>query len=116
MKVIYISSPYTKGDQGENVGAQINALHRIMDLGGCPIAPLIYHYAHITRPRSYEEWMAIYEEWMAIDLELVRRADAVLRLPGESAGADREVELAMQLGKPVFTGWDSLKTYLIVTK
>ena len=109
MKTIYISSPYTKGDQAANVGVQIAALHRIMDLGAAPIAPLIYHYAHITRPRSYEEWLAI-------DLELVRRSDAVLRLPGESAGADREVELALQLGKPVFTSWDSLKTYLIVTK
>lgn len=109
MKTIYISSPYTKGDQGVNVGAQINALHRIMDLGGCPIAPLIYHYAHITRPRTYEEWMAI-------DLELVRCADAVLRLPGESSGADREVELALRLGKPVYTSWDQLKTYLIVKK
>ena len=109
MKVIYISSPYTKGDQGENVAVQIKALHRIMDLGGCPIAPLIYHFAHITRQRTYEEWMDI-------DLELVRRADAVLRLPGESAGADREVALANELGKPVFTSWDALKTYLIVTK
>lgn len=109
MKTIYISSPYTLGDQGANVGVQIRALHRIMDLGGCPIAPLIYHYAHIARSRTYEEWMAI-------DLELVRRSDAVLRLPGESAGADREVELALQMGKPVYTSWDQLKTYLIVTK
>ena len=109
MKTVYISSPYTKGDQAANVGIQISALHRIMDLGGCPIAPLIYHFAHIARQRTYEEWMAI-------DLELVRRSDAVLRLPGESAGADREVALANELGKPVFTGWDSLKTYLIVTK
>lgn len=107
MKTIYISSPYTKGDPGANVGVQINALHHIMDLGGCPIAPLIYHYAHIARPRTYAEWMEI-------DLELVRRSDAVLRLPGESAGADREVELALRLGKPVYTSLDQIKDYLLI--
>lgn len=35
-----------------------------------------------------------YEDWMRIDLAWLEAAHALLRLPGPSAGADREVALA----------------------
>jgi hypothetical protein len=40
---------------------------------------------------------------MLIDLAWVEVADAVLRIPGESSGAEREVAHALHHGKPVFT-------------
>jgi len=40
---------------------------------------------------------------MEIDLPWLGAADAVLRLPGESLGAEIEVAEARQLGIPVFT-------------
>jgi hypothetical protein len=40
--------------------------------------------------------------WLAYDELLIRRSDAVLRLPGESVGADREIAFADGLGMPVF--------------
>jgi hypothetical protein len=43
-----------------------------------------------------------HEDWMAVDLAWVAVADAVLRLPGDSAGADQEVAEAERLGLPVF--------------
>ena len=55
-----------------------------------------------------------YEEWMAIDFEMVRRSDAVFRLPGISDGAEREVALADDLGLPVFTVMDELLEWLLV--
>jgi hypothetical protein len=41
-------------------------------------------------------------DWLGIDLPWVARSDAVLRLPGESRGADAEVAEAERNGIPVF--------------
>jgi hypothetical protein len=43
-----------------------------------------------------------FEDWMGLDLAWVEAADALIRLPGESVGADQEVALARKLGIPVF--------------
>jgi hypothetical protein len=42
------------------------------------------------------------QQWYEMDLEIVRRVDAVVRLEGHSVGADLEVALARELGLPVF--------------
>lgn len=47
-----------------------------------------------------------------MDLALIPRMDAVLRLPGESNGADGETALAQQLGIPVCEGWSALDAWL----
>jgi hypothetical protein len=100
-KIVYISSPYTLGDKDENVAVQIEAAHQLMDNGHIPIAPLLSHYLHLFRPRPYEDWMKV-------DLALIPKVDIVLRLPGESSGADREVNLAKSLNIPVAYGWVEL--------
>lgn len=100
-KLIYIASPYTVGDVAANVCVQIEAAHRILDLGHCPVAPLLSHFLHIHRQRPYGDWVEM-------DLALIPRMDLVLRLPGESKGADGEVELARSLGIPVAYGWKEL--------
>lgn len=51
------------------------------------------------------------EPWLTMDLELVKRSDAVLRLPGESSGADGEVAHAESLGIPVFHSIGDLESY-----
>lgn len=105
MKVIYVASQYTVGVAEENVQAQIEAGHKIMDLGHCAILPLLTHYMNAWRNRP---WL----EWMTCDYELIHRSDALIRLPGPSKGADLEVELAQKLGKPVFFFWDELEDWL----
>ena len=105
MKIIYISSPYTKGDVADNTAVQMNAAHTIMDLGQCPVAPLLSHFLHIHRARPYQDWLAI-------DLAIIPKMDAVLRLPGESSGADQEVMVAEALGIPVCYGWEELDNWL----
>ncbi len=45
----------------------------------------------------------VHADWYGMDLVIVSRCDAVLRLPGESVGADLEVKKAEELGLPVFT-------------
>ncbi len=101
MKIIYIASPYTLGDVAANVAVQIEAAHKIMDAGHCPVAPLLSHYLHIHRQRHYQDWIDI-------DLALIPKMDIVLRLPGKSSGADGETALAEKLGMPVAYGWKAL--------
>jgi len=104
-KKIYIASPYTKGDVAVNVKAQIDCVDQLMNLGYAPFAPLYSHFQHIAHPRPYSDWVNIDLEWVPV-------CDALLRLPGESTGADGEVELARSLGIPVFYSIDDLNTYL----
>lgn len=99
-KIIYIASPYTKGDVAANVTVQMEAAHRLMDMGYCPIAPLLSHFLHIHKNRPYEDWLKF-------DLMLIPKVDMVLRLPGPSDGADREVSLALSCGIVVAFGWDN---------
>lgn len=98
---VYIASPYTKGDVDQNVRVQIDASHELMNKGFLPFAPLLYHFQGKVHPRPYEDWMKVDFGWLS-------NCDVVLRLPGESKGADREVELAKLLNIPVFDSIDSL--------
>ena len=92
---VYIASPYTIGDTAVNVRRQIDAANELMDMGLLPFAPLMSHFHHLIHPRSYESWL----EW---DFGWLESCDIVLRLDGESKGADMEVERAKELGIPVF--------------
>ena len=49
-----------------------------------------------------------YEFWLELDNEFLPFCSGLLRLPGESSGADKEVQLARTLRIPVFTSIDAL--------
>jgi hypothetical protein len=49
-----------------------------------------------------------YEFWLDLDNQFLPCCAAVLRLPGPSSGADKEVDLARKLGIPVFGEIDEL--------
>lgn len=102
MAVIYVASPYSIGDQAANVHVQIEAAHRILDMGHTPITPLLSHYLHIHRQRPYRDWIEMC-------LQLIPKADMVLRLQGTSEGADKEAALARKLNIPVAYGWEELE-------
>lgn len=92
---IYIASPYTSGDTLQNVHRQIEAAEQLRAAGHLPFWPLHSHYWHELFPHDWKFWMDM-------DLEWIPHMDAVLRLPGESLGADMEVERAKDLRLPVF--------------
>lgn len=94
-KLIYIASPYTKGDVAVNVRKSFEAANDLAALGYLPYPPLHIHFWHFLFPHPYEFWTDM-------DMEWVMRSDAVLRLPGESSGADKEVTFAMDCHIPVF--------------
>lgn len=104
---VYIASPYTLGDVAVNVKLQLDVYDKLMTLGFAPFAPLYSHFQHMTHPRPYEDWIKI-------DLVWVEACDCVLRLGGESKGADGEVEYAKTLDKPIFYNIDELIKYYII--
>lgn len=110
--VVYVASPYTKGDPCINTHCQVKAFNKMLNDGiVTPVIPLTSHFLHTVQPRSYEDWIEY-------DLSLIEVMDAVLRLDAiheemdyevsESSGADDEVETARKLDKPVFFDYDEL--------
>ena len=104
--IIYVSAPYSKGDTVENVRNACLAGNAILAKGHIPFVPHLTHLWHFITPKSYEQWLEI-------DLALIPRMDALLRLPGESTGADREVELAKSLGIPVYYSLEEIPQSVI---
>lgn len=93
---VYIAGPLSKGDMMGNARDAILSGSELLSMGVIPFIPHLSVLWEMIDPHSYEDWMAYDFAWLA-------RCDAVLRLPGESPGADREVERAKSLGKRVFT-------------
>jgi len=93
-KLVYIASAYSLGDVAQNVRRQFEVAEELIKLDYLPYPPLFSHFWHLVFPHPH-----VY--WMVIDLEMVRRCDILLRLPGVSSGADQEVEFATSLGIPV---------------
>lgn len=103
MLVVYIAGPISKGDQETNVRTAIWYADRLADAGMSPIVPHLNYYWQALYHRSYESWMAL-------DFALIVKCDLLLRIPGESSGADREVVFARGKGIPVFfTVEDAIK-------
>lgn len=95
MKKVYIASPYTIGDVAVNVKRQIDCANELINLGFAPFVPLYSHFQHMVHPQPYETWVNLDLEWVGV-------CDCLLRLDGESKGADGEVKRAIYLGKPVY--------------
>lgn len=98
---IYLASPYSKGDVGANVHNHYRVADYLSNQGFHVKTPLSSHLWHLIIPRPYEFWM----EYDFVELE---ECDAVVRVDGESSGADREVLYATDLGLPIhhFKGFD----------
>ena len=102
---VYIASPYTKGDVALNVKRQLDCYDELMTYGFAPFAPLYSHFQHMAHPRPYQDWIEIDKIW-------VLKCDCVLRLDGESLGADGEVALAKENHIPVFYNkYDMIEYY-----
>lgn len=105
MKRIYVAGHYTHGDVAVNVRNAMEAGTRIIEAGHSPFIPHLYHFVHMQKPQAYSVWITL-------DLAWVEVCHALLRLPGDSPGADGEVAYAKQLGIPVFTDMSELLEWL----
>lgn len=102
MLKVYVAGPYTKGNVEQNVLNAIDASSELISIGLAPFCPHLSHYVDIIHPHSWQQWMDI-------DIEFLSNCDIVLRLPGESKGADLEVDTANKIGIPIFYSIGEIK-------
>lgn len=99
---IFVSGPYsapTLAARTTNVRRAIRAATELMHKGHQPFLP---HLSHYWDGQARVDGKPIeYERWMEYDFHWLRLCDAVLYL-GPSPGACREVDLALELGIPVY--------------
>jgi len=101
---VYVAGPMTKGRWEENTRAAIDAGAVLMRNGFEPFIPHLYCLLDMVHPQHYERWMDL-------DFSYIRVCECLLRIPGESTGADREIEYATTRNLPVFTNVADLITW-----
>ena len=94
---VYVAGPIRIGDYAANVRKGIDAGLTLIRAGFAPYIPHTDILARLIDPVALSEEMCL-----RLDEEWLLQCDCVLRLPGESIGADREVKFALQHKIPVF--------------
>jgi len=113
-KRIYVSGPLSKGGLYENIRRACLVGEHLIREGYAPLVPHLTCYMGGQNP-SVSACDISHRNWLATDLPWVAAADAVIRLSGESVGAGMEVQLAHQLGIPVFYSVEALMLAMPVT-
>lgn len=92
---VYVAGPITKGNQFINLRNAVLAGAILIEHGYLPYIPHLTCIVELVAgEREYEDWMKMDDAWLQC-------CNIVLRLDGESPGADREVVRAKELGIPV---------------
>src|SRR5512138_2828292 len=93
--VVYIASPYTRGDVAINTRFQCHIFDQLLTDGRViPIAPLWSHFQHLMFPRPYKDWIEYDQSLLHLYdacLRLTARNDVCAYEQAESTGADAEV-------------------------
>ena len=98
---VYIAGPISKGDLATNIKRGTDAALALLRAGYSPLCPMLTCYMDGCDPSACAG-VGDPEIWYDSDASWVAVSDCVLRLPGNSVGADGEVSLADRLGIPVF--------------
>lgn len=95
--LVYLAGPYTTPLPTHNVALAVGWERDLRAVCDCAfVVPHLSVLWDMLNPRSYE-W------WLEYDFEIIRRCDALFRIPGYSSGSDAEVEFAASIGVPTFT-------------
>lgn len=125
---VYIAGPITKGDLAHNVNQATAAFKELAEAGFSPWCPQwsAFSGGAARGPVAAPDGQIInavyavgsvhgcglpHGTWLDVDLPWVEVADVVLRLPGESTGADRECDHAAANGVPVFATIADLRAW-----
>ncbi len=104
MILVYIAGPLS-GKPSRGVREAIAAADKVLALGGLPFVPHLTHFWDMISPKPYKQWMDY-------DREFIYRCDVLLRLPGESTGADMEVRYAEEWSIPVLRSFAEVDAYI----
>jgi hypothetical protein len=94
--LLYISGPYSADPVLHTRITVLTATAIYQHTEFVPVIPHLSHFWHLITPLPYDNWLEI-------DLSILARCHAITRLPGESPGADRELQYAAQLELPVIS-------------
>ena len=95
---LYLSGPITHGCRTTNFATGCTAHEELLKRHFAVYNPML----SMMHPNA---WQISHDTWLQSDLAWVEVADVVLRLPGESEGADRECSYAATLDIPVVYSW-----------
>jgi hypothetical protein len=95
MRYIYIAGPYSKGDPVINTANAIRAADHLASYGIIPFVPHLTLFWHLLSPHEIEFWYNYDIAWLS-------KCDGLLRLSGESPGADNEVRIAEEKGIKIY--------------
>lgn len=120
--VVYVAGPITNGPLDGNIRQACEAGMRLLKAGLSPHVPHLscfmgarqLYEGGIFSPFYLAEVLpegTTHEDWYGVDMPFVRRSDCLLRISGESKGADMEVAEAMRCGIPVFHTVEDVLTW-----
>jgi hypothetical protein len=99
-ELVYIAGPYTKGVWEYNLRNVIEAAEQVYNAGHVPFIP------HTMTTL----WALLYpkqkDAWLEIDLRVLEECDSLIRLDGDSEGAEVEVDFAQEHGITVYESID----------
>lgn len=98
---VYVAGPIQKGDTIRNCANGTRVAEALFRVGLYPFNPFLGMLWHFVAPHKHEEYLDYDKVWLAA-------CHALLRLPGESVGADEEVEFALAHNIPVFRSTEAL--------
>ena len=112
MRWVYLSGPYSS-DPCANTHRMCQVWRRLHNRYGDRVVFVCPHWSHLQETVSPMP----YEAWIQYDLNVLRVLaksghGAVLRVHGESSGADREVALARELGVEVLVSEGELAQWV----
>jgi hypothetical protein len=99
---VYIAGPITNGGKGYDMKSihEATKVHlRLIELGFVSHCPQLTVFCDFMAPNRIP-----YGVWLDLDQCYIDDCDVILRLPGESRGADRECQYAESIGIPVLDG------------
>lgn len=104
-KLIYVAGPYSGGNVNLNVRTALAVGDMIVEFGGIPQVPHLFHLWDMMMPKPYHHWLDL-------DMDYILKCDALYRMGGESPGADKEVAFAKEHGIPVIYDEADLEEFL----
>jgi len=91
---VYVAGPFTTPDKLFNTRVAVSYGNEVWGRGHVPYIPHLTHYWDQMFPKPYDEWLNL-------DLWWLKRCDILLRIPGHSPGADKEVLFFRNRNRPV---------------
>lgn len=103
---VYVAGPYNGNGSIEarsrNTERAIDEATKLLDTGHSLYVPHLAHFWDLRHQRSPSVWLALDLSWLA-------QCEAMIRLPGDSPGADEEERFARSIGIPVY---ESVEAFL----